>query len=97
MNTGEHSIAGAKQVQEERIDNGDNPALADLRAKLSAGLARNRINKTELARGSELGRTTMSEAFQAPGLVPSEQPVAALARALKLPVGELLDSIESFA
>jgi tetratricopeptide (TPR) repeat protein len=77
-------------VQYERNGNGDNPALAQLRGKLSDGLARNRINKTELARRSGLGRTTVSEAFQVGGPVPSAHTVEALARAFKLPVGELL-------
>lgn len=77
-------------MQYERNGNGDNPALTELRGKLSDGLARNRINKTELARRSELGRTTVSEAFQPGGPAPSAHTVEALARALKLPVGELL-------
>ncbi|MEE1931224.1 helix-turn-helix transcriptional regulator [Streptomyces sp. TRM 70351] len=77
-------------MQYERNGNGGNPALTELRGKLSDGLARNRINKTELARRSELGRTTVSEAFQTGGPVPSAHTVEALARALKLPVGELL-------
>ncbi|MER8226267.1 helix-turn-helix transcriptional regulator [Streptomyces sp. NPDC094143] len=77
-------------MQYERNGNGDNPALTELRGRLSDGLARNRINKTELARRSGLGRTTVSEAFQSDGPVPSAHTVEALARALKLPVGELL-------
>ncbi|WP_322500206.1 helix-turn-helix domain-containing protein [Streptomyces rochei] len=77
-------------MQYERNGNGDSPALTELRGKLSDGLARNRINKTELARRSGLGRTTVSEAFQVGGPVPSAYTVEALARALKLPVGELL-------
>ncbi|WP_318653735.1 helix-turn-helix domain-containing protein, partial [Streptomyces sp. VITNK9] len=77
-------------MQYEGDGNGDNPALTELRGKLSDGLARNRINKTELARRSGLGRTTVSEAFQTGGPVPSAHTVEALARALKLPVGELL-------
>ncbi|WP_261401077.1 helix-turn-helix domain-containing protein [Streptomyces salinarius] len=86
---GEHGC-GDGRVQYERNGNGDNPALAQLRGKLSDGLARNRINKTELARRSGLGRTTVSEAFQTGGPVPSAHTVQTLAHALKLPAGELL-------
>ncbi|MET7816632.1 helix-turn-helix domain-containing protein [Streptomyces sp. NPDC005395] len=89
MNTGEHGFAGGR-VQYEQDGNADNPALTELRGRLGDGLARNRINKTELARRSGLGRTTVSEAFQAGGPVPSAHTVQALARALKLPVGQLL-------
>ncbi|CAL9329043.1 hypothetical protein SUDANB1_00029 [Streptomyces sp. enrichment culture] len=49
-----------------------------------------RLNKTLLARRAELGRTTVSEAFRDGGPVPSAQTVAALSRALDLPVEELL-------
>ncbi|MET8955504.1 helix-turn-helix transcriptional regulator [Streptomyces sp. NPDC004533] len=70
--------------------NGDSPALTELRRKLQVGLARMRLSKTELAARAGLGRTTVSEAFQTDGPVPSAQTVAALARALKLPVEELL-------
>ncbi|MER6471551.1 helix-turn-helix domain-containing protein [Streptomyces collinus] len=71
--------------------NGDNLALTDLRRRLEAGLAHIRLNKTDLARRAGLGRTTVSEAFQDGGPVPSAETVAALARALGLPVGELLE------
>ncbi|MEV8562001.1 helix-turn-helix transcriptional regulator [Streptomyces sp. NPDC051917] len=70
--------------------NGHNPALTELRRMLNSGLARMRLNKTALARRADLGRTTVSQAFQTNGPVPSAQTVAALARALKLPVEELL-------
>ena len=49
-----------------------------------------RLNKTDLASRAGLGRTTVSQAFQTDGPVPSAQTVAALARALKLPAEELL-------
>ncbi|MYV51713.1 helix-turn-helix domain-containing protein, partial [Streptomyces sp. SID3212] len=68
---------------------GDAP-LAELRARLSEALARHRMNKTDLAARSGLGRTTVSEAFQTGGPVPSEQTLVALARALKLPADALL-------
>ncbi|MFB8247380.1 hypothetical protein ACFC5X_20340 [Streptomyces sp. NPDC055952] len=91
MNTGEHGLCGGERVHYEWDGNGDNPALTELRGRLSDGLTRNRINKTELARRSELGRTTVSEAFQTGGPVPSARTVQVLAEALKLPVAELLD------
>ncbi|MET9106691.1 hypothetical protein [Streptomyces zhihengii] len=67
------------------------PALTELRRRLNGGLARARLDKTQLATRAQLGRTTVSEAFGADGRVPSEKTVAALARALKLPVQELLE------
>ncbi|MFF8478623.1 helix-turn-helix domain-containing protein [Streptomyces sp. NPDC015414] len=70
---------------------GDSPALTDLRRRLEAGLARMRLTKKDMATRAGLGRTTVSEAFQAGGPVPSAETVAALARALRLPVGELLE------
>ncbi|MFJ9871171.1 helix-turn-helix domain-containing protein [Streptomyces sp. NPDC101165] len=70
--------------------NRQNPALIQLRKRLSGGLAKLGLNKTELARRAGLGRTTVSEAFQTDGPVPSAQTVAALASALKLPVEEIL-------
>lgn len=67
----------------------DSPALTELRARLAGGLVRIRLSKTDLASRAGLGRTTVSEAFQSGGPVPSAQTVAALAIALKLPVEEL--------
>ncbi|MFF3604162.1 helix-turn-helix domain-containing protein [Streptomyces sp. NPDC002463] len=71
-------------------ENGHNPALAELRARLKDGLARARLNQTQLARSVDLARTTVSQALSANGPVPSEATVAALADGLKLPVDELL-------
>ncbi|MET7606410.1 helix-turn-helix domain-containing protein [Streptomyces avermitilis] len=71
--------------------NGDSPALTALRRRLEAGRARMRLNKTDLAGRAGLGRTTVSQAFRSGGPVPSAETVAALARALKLPVDELLE------
>ncbi|MFD7876918.1 helix-turn-helix domain-containing protein [Streptomyces sp. NPDC059766] len=70
--------------------NGVNPAIAKLRSRLGEGLARLGLNQSDLARRAGLGRTTVSEAFQTDGPVPSERTVAALARALRLPDDELL-------
>ncbi|MFE7077859.1 hypothetical protein ACFU96_48080 [Streptomyces sp. NPDC057620] len=68
-----------------------NPALIELRRKLHSGLAKLGLQKQQLASQTHLGRTTVSEAFQTNGPVPSDKTVAALARALKLPVEELLE------
>ncbi|KUN57221.1 hypothetical protein AQJ46_48325 [Streptomyces canus] len=67
---------------------GRGAALTALLSRLSDGLARAGLNKTQLAARAGLGRTTVSEAFRGGG---SAQTVAALARALKLPVDELLE------
>ncbi len=63
--------------------NGHNSALTELRRKLTGGLARARLNQTQLAARAELGRTTVSEALSDKKPVPSRETVAALARALK--------------
>ncbi|MGC9404710.1 hypothetical protein [Streptomyces sp. DZ1-3] len=65
--------------------------LAKLRDKLSDGLARKRLTKTQLATQSGLGRTTIQEAFRVDGAVPSAETVVALARVLALSEAELLD------
>ncbi|WP_328373754.1 helix-turn-helix domain-containing protein (plasmid) [Streptomyces sp. NBC_00445] len=70
--------------------NGHTPALAELRERLNDGLARIRLNKTDLAKRAGLGRTTVQEAFQPDGPVPSANTVAALAHALRLDAEELL-------
>ncbi|QIY73745.1 helix-turn-helix domain-containing protein [Streptomyces sp. RLB1-33] len=69
--------------------NDQNRALAELRKLLGARMARARLNQTDLAGLSGLGRTTVSEALSAKKPVPSAQTVTAMARALKLPVQEL--------
>ncbi|WP_328373763.1 helix-turn-helix domain-containing protein (plasmid) [Streptomyces sp. NBC_00445] len=73
------------------MQNGSSPALTELRKRLSDGLARIRLNKTDLAKRAGLGRTTVQEAFRSGGPVPSAETVAALARALKLPPEELME------
>ncbi|MEU4272240.1 hypothetical protein [Streptomyces sp. NPDC026092] len=62
-------------------------ALAELHDRLGDALARQRLNKSQLAARAGLGRTTVSEAFR---VVPSAETVAALAGPLRLPVDELL-------
>lgn len=71
--------------------NGDSPALTELRKRLTDGLAVARLNRTQLATQARVGRTKVWEAL-APGKpMPSPETVAALARVLKLPVPELLE------
>ncbi|THA45643.1 helix-turn-helix transcriptional regulator [Streptomyces sp. A1136] len=69
---------------------GHTPALTELRGRLSAGLAAADLDQTQLAARAGLARTTVSEALSPNKPVPSPRTVAALARALKLPVQELL-------
>ncbi|MFE6497587.1 helix-turn-helix transcriptional regulator [Streptomyces sp. NPDC057748] len=88
MNTGEHTTSGDERVHDEQSCNSS--ALTELRRRLDDGRAKARLNQTQLAKQAELGRTTVSEALSARGDVPSVDTVAALARVLKLPVGELL-------
>ncbi|MFF3020155.1 hypothetical protein [Streptomyces sp. NPDC057939] len=71
--------------------NGQEPALTELRKRLRGGTARLRLNQTDLARRAGLGRTTVSEAFSPAKPAPSPETVAALGRALRLPVEELLE------
>ncbi|UXY32091.1 helix-turn-helix domain-containing protein [Streptomyces sp. HUAS TT20] len=90
MNTGEHIMtSGAEHVHDdERSDR--STAMTELRNRLSDALARARLNKSQLAVQTGLGRTTVSEAFRPNGPVPSVETVAALARVLHLPQEELL-------
>ncbi|MGW2826413.1 tetratricopeptide repeat protein [Streptomyces sp. NPDC001443] len=70
----------------------DSDPLAVLRQRLADALALSRLaGKKQLADLAGLGRTTVHEALSDEGLVPSEHTVAALARVLKLPAGELLE------
>ncbi|MER7826288.1 hypothetical protein ABTX85_27445 [Streptomyces sp. NPDC096097] len=66
-------------------------AHCQLRAKLEDGLARARLNKTQLASRAGLGRTAMSQAFSPKASVPSAETVVAPAATLRLPVDELLE------
>jgi transcriptional regulator with XRE-family HTH domain/Tfp pilus assembly protein PilF len=89
MNTGEHQKCGGAGVQEGW--SGPEAELAELRRRLEDGLACARLTKTQLAQRAGLGRTTVSEALNDSRPVPSAQTVAALARALRLEEGELLE------
>ncbi|MFD8766689.1 tetratricopeptide repeat protein [Streptomyces mirabilis] len=89
MDIGEHIRAGGEHVHDEQ--NGRNRALTELRRRLADGLARARLNQTQLAARADLGRTTVSEALSPKKPVPSAETVAAMARALKLPMQELLE------
>jgi DNA-binding Xre family transcriptional regulator len=77
-------------VHDEQAGHSPDAALAELRRKLESGLARARLKKTDLVARTGLSRTTVQLAFQTDGPVPSTQTVTALARALKLPMEELL-------
>ncbi|MGM0361686.1 helix-turn-helix domain-containing protein [Streptomyces griseoaurantiacus] len=70
--------------------NGHSPQLTKLRGRLADGLARARLNQTQLAQRAGLGRTTVSEALSPQKPVPSAETVAALSRALRLPEAEML-------
>ncbi|MFK3680039.1 hypothetical protein ACI2IP_20120 [Microbacterium sp. NPDC090218] len=91
MNTGEEHKGRA----DERVNrqNFENPAaaLAELRARLEAGLVAVHLSKSMLARRARLGRTTVSEAFSSSADAPSAQTLGALARALHLDPGPLLE------
>ncbi|MEV6297577.1 helix-turn-helix transcriptional regulator [Streptomyces sp. NPDC051896] len=60
------------------------------RVRNAAELAGKGLTVTQLARRAELGRTTVHEALQPGGPVPSHRTVAALAHALGLPEPEEL-------
>ncbi|MFE3603228.1 tetratricopeptide repeat protein, partial [Streptomyces sp. NPDC059142] len=66
-------------------------ALIELRNRLDDGLALARLTKTQLAARTNLGRTTVQEAFNTKAPVPSPDTIAALALALGLPETELLE------
>ncbi|MFC8495639.1 helix-turn-helix domain-containing protein [Streptomyces sp. NPDC057235] len=89
MNAANTMVLGARTVHDEY--NGENPALVELRERLRGGMARMRLNQTDLATRAGLGRTTVSEAFSPTKPAPSPETVAALARALQLQVEELLE------
>ncbi|MFF0201234.1 AAA family ATPase [Streptomyces sp. NPDC005017] len=78
-------------MQDEPNGPTSHAALTELRRTLTDGLARTRLNQTQLAARAQLGRTTVSEALSPSKPVPSAQTVAALARALRLPVPHLLE------
>ncbi|MEU3991607.1 hypothetical protein AB0F24_25120 [Streptomyces platensis] len=80
--------AGAGRMHDEPSELA---ALIELRKRLTDGLARAGLNKTQLAARAELGRTTVQEAFQAGKPAPSAETVVALARVLRLPDQQLLD------
>ncbi|MFD0427076.1 helix-turn-helix transcriptional regulator [Streptomyces zhihengii] len=67
------------------------PALAELRRRLDEARARDRLDQGQLATRAGLSRGTVSKALSPRGDVPSVNTVTALARVLRLPVGELLE------
>ncbi|MEU6212730.1 hypothetical protein ABZ891_22845 [Streptomyces sp. NPDC047023] len=66
--------------------NDQNVALAELRERLRAGMARMRLKPKDLVARSGLGRTTVSQALSPTASAPSRDTVEALARALRLPL-----------
>ncbi|MFF7858792.1 hypothetical protein ACFZCZ_32285, partial [Streptomyces sp. NPDC007904] len=78
-------------MHDERTGHTPDSALAELRRRLESGLARARLTKTDLVARTRLSRTVVQQAFQTGGPVPSAKTVTALAGALKLPAGELLE------
>ncbi|MFF0170231.1 tetratricopeptide repeat protein [Streptomyces prasinus] len=66
-------------------------ARDELSRRLDEGRARAGLNQTQLCRKAGLSRGTVSKALSPHGDVPSVDTVTALARALKLPLGELLE------
>ncbi|GAA4340857.1 hypothetical protein GCM10023086_76750 [Streptomyces venetus] len=78
-------------MHDERTGHTPDSALTELRRRLEGGLARTGLKKTDLVARTGLSRTTVQLAFQADGPVPSGPTMAALARALKLATGELLE------
>jgi hypothetical protein len=85
-----HHHPGAR-VHDEHAGHTPDSALAELCRRLESGLARAQLNQTQLAAQARLGRTNVSETLSPKKLVPSTETVGALARVLKLPVGELLE------
>src|SRR5687768_5797585 len=91
MNTGDHiTTRGGEHVHDQRTGHTPDAALTELRRRLEDELDRTRLKKTDLVGRTGLSRTAVQLAFQADGPVPSGPTVMALARALKLPTGELL-------
>ncbi|MGW1766103.1 helix-turn-helix domain-containing protein, partial [Streptomyces sp. NPDC002073] len=93
MNAGEHNGPRGRTVHDEH--SGQNAALAELRKRLRAGMARMRLKQTDLAQRAGLGRTTVSEALSPAKPAPSPETVMALARALQLATAELLELLRS--
>ncbi|MEU9737436.1 helix-turn-helix domain-containing protein [Streptomyces sp. NPDC048002] len=87
MDTGIH-ITGGQRMQ----DGPDRDAAhAELRRRLDEGRAAALLDQTQLARRAGLSRTTVSKALKPQGVVPSVDTLTALADALRLPAGELLE------
>ncbi|MFG2118372.1 tetratricopeptide repeat protein [Streptomyces sp. NPDC048710] len=71
-----------------------NSALAKLHKRLNIALANSGLGKKQLAHRAGLGRTTVSQAFQPDGPVPTARTVALLAKKLNLPREEQLELLE---
>lgn len=94
----------AHREREERVSAG-NPAdheqtepaqaLAELRRQLANALAKNGSTKQQLTQRTGLRRTTVSNAFSPNQPAPTDRTVAALAKALRLDDGPLLDLLRT--
>ncbi|MFB6560827.1 helix-turn-helix domain-containing protein [Streptomyces sp. NPDC056400] len=69
----------------------ENIALAELRRRLREQRALQGVTVSQLAVRAKLGRTTVHKALRADGLLPSEDTIVALAKALRLSAVELLE------
>lgn len=70
---------------------GRDAARTELRNRLTDGIARTRLTKTQLAQRTGLSRTTIHQALQVDGPTPSPETVAAVSRELNLPEKEMLE------
>ncbi|WP_180303585.1 helix-turn-helix domain-containing protein [Streptomyces sp. JV178] len=83
-----HTPPGGHHMHDE--SDRHSPAQAELRRRLDEGRAAARLGQTQLAAKAGLSRTTVSKALSPRGGVPSVDTVTALAKALRLPIAELL-------
>ncbi|MGB9999642.1 hypothetical protein ACPMJQ_34680 [Streptomyces pseudogriseolus] len=90
---GEEQVSAGNPVDREQ--NEPAQALVDLRRRLADALARNGGTKQQLAQRTRLGRTVVSNAFSPTQPAPTDRTVAALAKALKLDDGPLLDLLST--
>ncbi|MEU3664572.1 hypothetical protein AB0E77_33310 [Streptomyces sp. NPDC032940] len=84
-------VHGGQHMDVESEGHTPASALAELRKRLTDGLARSGLTKAQLAAQARLGHTTVSQAFSPTKPAPSAGTVVALARRLELSVQEMLD------
>ncbi|MFI5534727.1 ATP-binding protein [Kitasatospora sp. NPDC051853] len=90
MNIVGHVVVRARGCAGCEADVDGKDDLVELRELLTDGVARTGLTKNQLAAKTGLSRTTIHEALQDGGKVPSATTVAALAKALKMPDAQLL-------